>query len=219
MVTHFWLIVLIALVCGSVGGARNFLLISEKNRDRDVLLRSLIEANAAAMLVPLFLSIIGNDIVEIILSGSPGTRAWLYAIAKLLGFCILASFYSNRFLSDLSNRVLKVENDTQTLKKEVSQIEPAVIEGQESQPRAEQATAAREAVSGDLATILKAFLSSSVPARSVEGLALSTGIDEERLIPLLDDLVSRKLVQRIETSRGYRWILTTAGQIVATRPP
>ncbi|MDE2166081.1 MAG: hypothetical protein KGJ66_07065 [Alphaproteobacteria bacterium] len=216
------------ILSGALGGLRNFL---EEQAASDAKLilffRRFVEAILAAAVVPLFLSIIGNNIIADLLSPTAGSNSnwlsdWLYAILKLLGFCIVASLYSRKFLDTVSARVLNLEKQVKETKQEAQKatqgielLTNAVVES-DDQPA--PASLAQLVVAPPAAEhgqqILKAFLTAGVPVRSVQGLSLSTNLPHDQVATCLSELEKQTFVRSIETPKGIRWVLTPAGRKV-----
>jgi hypothetical protein len=215
-------IVFVILLAGALGGWRNYL--SEKTGGAPVFLRRFIESLVAAGATPLFLSVVGNDAIRTILENPPLSPKGLQSLLLLFGFSALASLFSTRFLDGLSEKVLKLEKQIE-VEKEISeatqrrvesnarrldQIDVLVLEddGAARPSPADDLKKVREALSPEMRQILAAFNSSTIPARSIEGLAISTGLEIEKIKSVLDALTARGLLQRIDTARGTRWSLT-----------
>lgn len=214
----FWIV-----LCGVAGGIRNSLgdLRSDQNRKPLLVLQRLVEGVVAAATVPLFLSLIGNDVVGTILdSHSAGTKEWFYATLKFAGFCLIAAVYSRSYLDGLSAKVIQLEKDLKTSEKvtdsklaQISdQVEVAIVE--DGAPTGTAAVLAPPASAGIAAkekTLLLAFMNYPYPIRSIKGLAMSTGFTETEVLEILNILETRQLVRSVETRNGTRWAATPVG--------
>jgi hypothetical protein len=96
--------IIIATILGSgiLGGVTNFVLVIDKDKTRlecwILFWRSLLVSICAALTVPLFLQILSNNILD------------TYTLKTCLvfgSFCVLASFFSRRFLDDVYARIEK----------------------------------------------------------------------------------------------------------------
>jgi hypothetical protein len=84
----------------------------------------------ASLTVPLFLQIISNNLLENSNDGAYQDKNYFI----LAGFCVLASFYSKRFLDDLYSKVNKIESTAEKAEKSATEAEKYI----ESQLEAEQ---------------------------------------------------------------------------------
>jgi len=190
-----------------------------------------LEGVLAAATVPLFLSLIGNDIISVILNGSQpiphGTAASpndaIAATLKLIGFCLIAALYSGAYLEGLWAKVTQLQKDVkkneQVLRKDISRIdetvEAAVVE--HATPKNIKPIAPSQAASSLLPNeqiLLKAFKTGKYPIRSVQGLALSSGLTESEILPHLESLEQNGLVRSVDTKHGRRWATTPEGHNV-----
>jgi hypothetical protein len=109
------IIILIILFAGLLGGVTNFFLLwsSERRQDenRVIFFKSVLMGLCASIAVPLFLQVLPNSLLDI------GEEMPLKNYFILAGLCVLASFYSKRFLEDLYDRVSKAEKTAEEAKK------------------------------------------------------------------------------------------------------
>lgn len=132
--THTQTIVTIIIAAGLLGGLTNFFLLYNldyKTKECWVsFFKSILLSLCASLTVPLFLQIISNNLLDI----SKDTKFQEKNYFILAGFCVLAAFYSKRFLDDLYAKVNKAEKKADEAKKSATEAEKFI----ESQLEAEQ---------------------------------------------------------------------------------
>jgi hypothetical protein len=217
----FWV-----LVCGAAGGSRNIFVDLQQEKDfRWYLIpRRLLEGVIAAATVPLFLSLIGNDIVGTIVADNPVSTVAVLTSAtlKFAGFCLVAALYSKTYLDSLSAKVMQLQKDVAESKKEageakkeaeiVSQTLNAAVVESEPKPVHSGAT---EALTEQQIQVLKAFISGPYLIRSVEGIMLSAHLSESEVLSSLSSLQLLGLVRVVVTGQGRRWTTTPEGRALA----
>ncbi|TDO25754.1 YEATS-associated helix-containing protein [Sediminibacterium goheungense] len=121
--SHTSIIILIIFLSGILGGLTNFFLAYDLQFSRKECLifffKTLLLSLCASITVPLFLQIISNNLLD----AQPNTPYPLKSYLILAGFCILAAFYSKRFLEDLYDRVKRVEAKAEKAEKTVEMLE------------------------------------------------------------------------------------------------
>jgi hypothetical protein len=212
----FW-----TLACGIAGGTRNFLIDLKDAGGCKAHLISfflrLVEGVLAAATVPLFLSLIGNDIVSTILNPpSTGTGQAEYAVLKFIGFCLIAAIFSKSYLEGLSTKVMDLQKDVAANKKATEKlsntVDAAVVEDGIPTPIRGVALAATTApLAQNERAVLEAFRDGKFPIRSISGLVLSTSLSESDILAALESLEKRALARSVDTQHGKRWSATPAG--------
>ncbi|MCW3097696.1 MAG: hypothetical protein JWL77_3314 [Chthonomonadaceae bacterium] len=71
-------------------------------------------------------------------------------------------------------------------------------------------------LSPEQATVLAAFLGGEKPYRSIDGLAVDTGLDPNVLTSVINALANKTFLGQIDLSDGPRWYITDAGRSVFT---
>jgi len=223
-------IAVIVLACGLLGGFRNFLSDYPSSSYRCVLfLQRLLEGILAAAIVPLFLSMIGNELIPDLTSASTSpSLPRPYAILQFIGFALVAALYSRRFLDTVSSKLLQLEQDVKKSEAkadraqedvnktahEVTTLEDIVIESP-IPPSAELSPSSQtfSLAPGPELKVLEAMETSHIPARSVEGLSVDVQDGAATVTATLSKLQAHSLVRAISTSRGERWVLTELGRL------
>lgn len=203
-------VMVLAGMLGGWGGA-----LGEKLSSPDAkipYLKFFVHGVVAALCVPLFLSLVGNDDVAQFLVPAEKQSTDFESLFRISGFCLIASVFSAKFMESLSNRVFALEKKVQDVevKAQAAQeatetLEAVVIEG-DVLPKTETL----KPIKGFEVAVLRQ-LASGVPARSLKGISLSIDKSEEDTLQMLEALQSEGFVSALETSRGERWKLEPAG--------
>lgn len=111
-------LLIIMLLTGLIGGYANYLNTPKEDRN---LLRSIMMGIVATIAIPLFLKVVDSNILN--QTKGDVLNYFIYA-----GCCVLAAFYSARFLEGLSSRILqniqeKVDRTSQVVDAHSNQIE------------------------------------------------------------------------------------------------
>ncbi len=182
---------------------------------------STLESVAAAAIVPLFLSTIGSDDIKTLLG-----NLWIddpvyrLAFVRFVGFCLVAALGARRFIDSASARVFKLEGQVKDVQAtsaqnqaKITQIADTVLEDDAvtARPTTTAGETPKAAAPLDPSTVLEAFANGNIPARSIQGLAVSLARSTEDIKSALQTLQQRELVRAVETFRGERWILTALG--------
>ncbi len=113
----------IMLVAGVLGGFVNYLLAKPDETPPPNKVRSVVVGTAAALLVPLFLNMIGSNLLD----GMKGPEPQPFV---LLGFCLVAAISSTAFIRSLSDRVLaeakQAKQEAKEAKESAQQIDQMV---------------------------------------------------------------------------------------------
>lgn len=205
---------------GILGGVANFLdtrLEKErsKNEARWYFARCCALGLLGSFCVPLFLSIIQSDILERAKSG--GTTLFVF-----LGFCVLAAFFSRRFVGSVYERVLKLEKEVQKTEQKTDKIMDVVEqhidarteESAESAPKVILGSpeSTLPEITGKNRQVLEELLDDRFDYRSSEGIAKETNLDIAQVCLSLLWLKQNALANRKETKNGPRWYITAHGR-------
>lgn len=156
----------IMLITGLIGGYANFLNSPKEERN---LMRSLVMGLVATIAIPLFLKVVDSNI----LNQSPADVVNYFVYA---GCCVLAAFYSARFLEGLSSRVL------QNLQQQVDRNSEAV---QETAIKVEENTSKLDETAEKTEILLDTQIPDLVPELESEILRPRSLIEEETPIDTL----------------------------------
>lgn len=188
----------IILVAGLLGGFTNFFLnydLNYKSKEcRINLIKSLLTSLCATLTVPLFLQVISNNILDF--NGAQTLPAKNYLI--LTGFCVLAAFFSRRFLDDLYVKISKVELKADEAQKtadriddnnnEIDDIDNYIVKKKIID---EVPTTNKNITKDKIKKVINSIISSKFTYRTVKGIAKETEILESDVQDIL--LLFKKL--------------------------
>lgn len=205
MENSYWIIIII-VGSGLLGGITNFFLLFDtdsKNKERwSKFFASITLSLCASFTVPLFLQILSNNILD--------TLSFKNALI-FTGFCIIASFFSKRFLEDLYQKVKNLENkvekqdeetkkglqesakNTEAINKKVEDLEESFEESELDSIPSEVKTAilSNNQFSFqeiELENLINSIFSAKYSNRTVNGIAKETGITQEKIQQVLEHL-------------------------------
>jgi hypothetical protein len=200
------LIVLIIVCSGLLGGTTNFLMLYDfKLNNKECWLKflsSIFLSVSAAFTVPLFLQILSNNILD--------QLSFKNALV-FTGFCVLAAFFSKRYLEDLylkvknlerqigkqeqqtSNELIQSAKKTEAVNKKIDDLEESI---EEFVPE-ELPIGIRDAILGiekislsgsDEKKIMNTLFSNKFSWRTIEGISKESGIEFPIIAAVLEHL-------------------------------
>lgn len=180
------IIVLIIISAGLLGGVTNFFLIYNTEIKPGeywiILLKSITMSLCASITVPLFLQVLPNNLLDISCEMQPKN----YFI--LAGLCVLAAYFSKRFLEDLYDRVSKIEKKTEKVSKEVENVE---LQNQELDNINEIANEIMKRYNPsftdqEIKKVTNAVLNTTYSYRTVHGISEDTIKDDNKVKSILE---------------------------------
>ena len=240
-----WVLLAVASIiaaAGLIGGYAAFLaedrrLVADEGDGAPRRLRFLILGVVAAACVPLFLSLVRSDVINVIISDRNGGR--LESLLVFIGLCLIAAFSARAFIDSLTKQALqrltvkvdraeaKAETAREVASGAIAEMEALDGGGAEIDPvdgaeaHAEAAPLPAEGVPpvDELEwRVLRALTKS--PLRTATGTAADAGIPTSRIGELLASLADKGLAAATRSARsgGVRWKITPAG-IAALQAP
>jgi hypothetical protein len=199
------IIITIIVAAGLLGGLTNFFLFYNFDNNKKEcwisFLKTIFLSICASVTVPLFLQIISNNLLDIS-NGSP----FPYKNYFLAGFCVLAAFYSKRFLDDLYAKVNKAEMKAEEAKQiaenaeqknqEIDDVESIINEINLDR------TLINEYSENDIKKIVRAILESKYTYRTIAGIEKATEIQEETIKVILELLKNAGFAESKKNKRG-----------------
>jgi DNA-binding transcriptional regulator GbsR (MarR family) len=208
------LIVAIIIGAGILGGITNFLMLFDNDlKSKELRIKffaSLFLSLCASTTVPLFLQILSNNILDQL----SFKNSLIFA-----GFCILASFFSKRFLEDVYAKVQNLEKkvddqkretkkelqdsnrQTEAVNKKVEDLEESIEESEyDNIP-----TEIKDAItsnntfsfsSSDLENLITALFSAKYSSRTIGGISKETGIDKDKIKEVMEHLQEYGFAER-----------------------
>jgi len=206
--THIGILITIMISSGVLGGLTNYFLTFEKNTDQATqtvnLLKSILLSLCAAIAVPLLLSVLTNGLLDISEANPKTEYLPIKNYLVFSGFCILASFYSKRFMEDLYTRVNKVEQKADDAKKSIQNFEESKKEIDEAitilQPDMNSVTVKYS--EEDFRKVIRSILSSSYSFRTSKGISKETNINENTVFEILETLEKLNRAERKTNQEG-----------------
>lgn len=218
---HWIIIIIIIIISGIIGGVVNYLLVDKSfikfYREREFY-KSLFIGLAASLLVPLFLNTISSDLLE-------KSEKNVYDLFIVSGFCIIASIYSKNFIQTLSDKLIKLNEKVENVKKEVNALADNETENESHLVRKidnKDGTILAEDFPDDQINfnendsenikILKALAEGKYTFRSLQGISKETGLNESDVNILINKLSGDGLIDQSLRSQGIRFFITKSGR-------
>lgn len=171
---------------------------------------------AAALVVPLFLSIGNNTIISAILSADDTSKV-ADRILAVAGFCVLAGAVAPSFIESLAQRALslarknedKIESLGDKTQANLELISEQIEAGAQALPAAATPRIASLAVPGAASSeegrVIDALNSGAYVRRTVTGISADTGFDKDKVREILNALIKKGDVVR--TTSGKTGVL------------
>ncbi len=221
---HYWILAVIILLAGLLGGLINYVENYSKNENEKLLafFRYILWGVGAAVLVPLFLRTISSTLVELPAeSADKEVSVDPYKYFVFAGFCLIASIFSKRFIQTLGDKILKeVEEVKERTKANSDTIESLVAvdaeeddEEQGGRSGMQQLRQADPVRAQDAANVIKEMSDNRYRFRSISGIAAKAGVTRDQTAELLEELESKNLVRKLKG--GKYWALTGYGRAAA----
>ena len=223
--THTQIIIIIIVGAGLLGGLTNFFLLYKldyKTKECWInFFKSIFLSLCASLTVPLFLQIISNNLIDIPENGKYPDKNYFV----LTGFCVLAAFYSKRFLEDVYSKLNKLEKKVEETKQETTNTLESVTQRTETViKKVEDLEESTEEIESDnipteikdsivkyksgvlaeieLEKIVQSLVSNKYSFRTISGINKDTEIDKERVKKILDHLVDHGFAEKKVGSNG-----------------
>jgi hypothetical protein len=204
---HSTILILIIVLAGILGGLTNYFLsfndASSKRESWVNLCKSLLLSLCASVTVPLFLQIIANNLLEIPEKIPYPEKNYFI----LLGFCVLAAFYSKRFLEDLYTKMNKIEKKANEAKQTAQRLEESKkevdnIEDLIPTNKGDEALLTTNNQEADIRMVISAILNSSYSFRTVVGISKETKLSAEIVKSILDFLSNAGKTEKRTNKEG-----------------
>lgn len=163
---------------------------------------------AAALVVPLFLSVGGNSVFSKTLSAANNSDT-IQSLFLIAGFCILAGVAAPSFVSALAQRALSVAKEADRKAERAENLGEAAIEsaenvGQEKQigPSEQIKTRVSELTDQNQKLVMNSLINSEYSWRAVGGIASATGLDRSTVRTALGELKAMGMVVDKQSTRS-----------------
>jgi ABC-type multidrug transport system fused ATPase/permease subunit len=191
--SHNCIIISILISAGILGGVANFLLrykLRYKKKECWMgFLKSLFVSICASLTIPLFLKILDNKLIEEAVKNPSN-----YFV--LLGFCVLAAFFSKRFLEDLYAKMIKLEEKG---KETQQKLEKAQQELKDAQAEINEVVETANREEGDLETTLET-VSKTLPEKTLGIRNLSSDFSNDEVLKVVEVTLQSKF--KFRTIKG-----------------
>lgn len=203
---------LIILLCGLLGGYANYHRFETNTSFQSFNLRkSLLTGLVASATVPLFLNMVSSNLLKEASESGGEYKYFIFA-----GFCLIAAFFSNRFLQSVSDRVIqdlqdktrKIEEETTENKEKVEALidknvdEPNAADIDVENPIQKAEVLKEKAEDKDLNALLKSFSESNYSFRTINGLSKSTGLEISETKKLVKELENKEVLRMHKRKDG-----------------
>jgi hypothetical protein len=225
MIPPNFMIFLVMLLSGTLGGVLNYLSAQGEEPKNTGFWQSLLGGIVASFMVPLFLNMISSNLIETV-KGTANNAGDLTKLFVLAGFCLVAGVSSRAFITTLSARVLReakaTRNEVQQMKREFEPIREKEIENepQEMIVPLSASVADDMSIEEDAKKALKALASGRFTLRTRTGIANETGLEKDVVNKILDDLVEMRLVRKVKVmvqgELKTRWYLSEKGRALSS---
>lgn len=205
----------IMILSGLLGGIINYFLVHQPKEDFSksyIFLKSLLLGLGASLLVPLFLHIIGSNLLPVNNENIPQNNYFVFA-----GFCLIASILSKRFIEDLYSRVINAEKEAQEAKniaKEAKQTSQDIEEFQTESEDSEDLTVATGVTESSskvidpktlkYKAIIEAIQKSRYAFRTITGIAKEVGGKVPEIEALLNELEEKSILRSKKNKKGNK---------------
>jgi len=211
------IICIIIISCGLLGGIANFFRFEQNVEFSSFnLKRSLLIGTVSAFTVPLFLQMVSSDLIA-----EAGSTPSKYFV--LIGFCLIAAFFSNRFLQSVGERVIR---DLEEVKKKTNDYKEIVEELAEDKTDNEESTVAvptaediiPQIENPNMSALYKTFQNEKFKFRTISGLAKESSLDKSQVEGIISTLEGNKLVKRFKGKGGKNiYSMTEKGKTIINK--
>jgi hypothetical protein len=196
------IIILIIFFAGLLGGVTNFFLLwspeVRSGENQIGFYKSVLMGLCASIAVPLFLQVLPNSLLDM------GEEMPFKNYFILAGLCVLAAFYSKRFLEDLYDRVSKAEKTAEEAKKAVEDNEQQNMEIEDINEVADEIVTKYNPVYSqkEIRDIANAVLNTTYSYRTIHGISEDTVNDDNKVREILELLKQAGYVESRKTRKG-----------------
>jgi predicted transcriptional regulator len=218
--THLWIIIATMIAMGILGGIINYFINrSEENdmeNEKNEIMKAVIIGIGASLLVPLFLNMISSNLLM-------ETEQNHYKMLVFAGLCLIASITSKKFISSISEHILKQANEAkekakkaellaQDLKRDIEPILAKETEQENPEKKIEDQGIEFNEDDTDDIKILKALANCRYIYRCLFGISKDAKISQESAIKIITKLISKGMVAQTVRDTELRYFITEKGR-------
>lgn len=210
--TPVLIIVIIIVLAGLLGGITNFFLVyipdADADQSRFLLYKSILMGICASFTVPLFLQVLPNTLLDLEDMDSKN-----YFI--LAGLCVLAAFFSKRFLEDLYSRLNNLEKKTETAGKKADEAKKEVDDVAMGNAEIDNIGKILDDITDEIIKQFKptqsrdeikavadAVINTKYSYRTIHGISEDTVKDDEKVKNILELLKKAQYVESKQNNKG-----------------
>jgi len=210
---NFWIIILLIIITGFLGGLKNFLFNKKNNSIKDFF-HNILLGIIGASLIPLFLQLTASKLLD-----SCGNCFRTYLV--LIGYMFIASIFSKRLLDNLGKKIFNLDDVKNEIDK--AQTEPEVdidlpeaeikdIENKITNNSDKLSNNEKEQALKDTNKILSNLQGSRYKYRTLEGIAKSTNLDKNKVFSILSVLKQKNIIEEVIRDKKKYYTLTKLGE-------
>lgn len=199
----------IILSCGLIGGLANYHRF-EYNKSTVIfeISKSLLTGVVASATVPLFLNMVSSNLMEEAII--PGNELKYFIFG---GFCLIAAFFSNRFLQSISDRMIQdLQKKTLQIKEETLQnsnnLETIINNALPNGDLDDEILISRSITSNEIGSnesmqnIMKAFKNNKYSFRTLKGISNDAGMNKSDAKKVIEDLREKNVINSFKKKDG-----------------
>lgn len=218
MALYILVVIFLMLAAGVFGGLINYFLLNLSELDKIKMLRSVVIGVGAAFLVPVVLSLIGNDMV--LEAQTDGSQLLIF-----IGLCLIASIASRFVMTNDIDKILRTtevtKEESQSVFIELNELRelvmPLVNSETETLELTEQELSTLDTLDITSVELLKVLRASRYSFRSIETLSKDLQLEAPPVGRTLAALRNKALVGKVNSQWGERWFLTEKGRLSAEK--
>lgn len=218
MALYIVVVIFLMLAAGVFGGLINYFLLNLTELDRIKMLRSVVIGVGAAFLVPVVLSLIGNNMV--VEAQTDGSQLLIF-----IGLCLIAAIGSRFVMTNDIDKILRTtevtKEESQAIYVELNELRelvmPLINTETETAELNEQEVSNIDTLDITSVELLKVMRASRYAFRNVESLGKEIQLEVPPVTRTLSALRNKALVGKVNTQWGERWFLTEKGRLSAEK--
>lgn len=208
------LITIIIILSGIIGGYANYYQnLENSGGHQSDKIRSILNGLIASACVPLFLNLLSSELIK------TANQANFVHYFVLVGFCLIAAYFSDKFLFQVSESVFQLKQKQDKIEQKQADIEKKVNESSEMVENiADQHSDAKitpEAIIENAKTkssitntnsevVLNEFLKGNYKFRTLDGLSSALNLDKAETNLILNELKSANIIKEFSKKDGSK---------------